>query len=532
LSFILINRTNTMKYQISVILVLLIVCGCYCRDVDSILQDLQKYCPFYGFEGSLQCPSSGLPLENINMNIDDGVRDSFILSGLGYDRVTREIRFPVLPSTAPISTPAQSYQAYRYTDVNDYVSAIYSEKSAFNGGLFILGDNFVNQFASIFANYRIDLAITQKLYTSYTTRVTSMAVIPEFLELLDTLPTVYNPNNAAVVAMYRERIINIFGTDVSVTSTHGGIFYQQTAVKSCYGGNIVPDMLHEMDTTIAKAPPGNLAYLHYRSLGVFDVKGGNPELPHTDYNQIIASFPLDPAITGFSSVPLWQVVPAQYQAAVKAAIDHYTGASQVSINSLIASIQAQKVQSYRVPQNVFVYGQQTEQLGSIIHWDRCPFVKEGGNYYTPRCTIPIQTVALNSGQVSTIINTKWENGILHYESQRDAASGVMRLYAYFHPTYKYKDNLSANFTDVLYAIENLTPDLNIANVTVQNVKDNIIFTPWQHTGCVSLTYLYLTANPNYKVYFTACIDCLPVVVASPARYGLKNSDLQCVCPGF
>jgi len=509
-----------------VFVVALFLCSAYSRDVGDILQDLQKYCPFYAFDGSLYCPTTKTPIPKVGL----GLQDSQVLSGLGYDSIMRQIRFPVLPSTAPVSAPSQTVQTYKYTDVSQYISAVYAEKSSYEGGLFVLGDNFVNQFASIFANYQIDMAVTQKQYNTYATKISSNVIIPEFQELLDTLPPVYDPNNPTTVALYRERIINIFGTDVSVASTHGGIFYQQSVVKACYGADITTNMVQEITTTIAKLPPGPLAYLNYRSLGVFDVKGGNPEIPRGQYPQIIASFPLDPAITSFTSVPLWSIVPANYQAAVKAAIAHYIVDQQVALNSIIANIEAQKIASYKKAQSVYVYGQQTEQFGSIIHWTNCPFLKEGGNYYTPRCTIPIQTVAELSGAVSTFINTNWEGrAILHYESQRDLATGVMRIVGTYHPLYS---ESQANIT-VDYAVEDINSSpFKIENSTLSNLQDNTILSPWDHTGCVSLGYLYLTANPNDKVYFTACIDCLPVVVASPARYGLKHSDLQCVCPGF
>jgi hypothetical protein len=432
-----------------------------------------------------------------------------------------------------VNSVSQVFQTYRYTDVTQYLNAIYAEQSSFSGGLFVLANNFVNQFASQFADYRIDLGVVQKLYNFYRTTVPSYTVIPEFLELLQTLPPSYNPKDPNIVNLYRSRIIDIFGTDISVSSTHGGIFYQETAIKSCYGGSVGPDMISEMDSTISKQPPGKLAYLDYRRLGVFDVKGGNPEIPAGDYAQIIASFPADPAITSFESVPLWKVAPANYQAALQAAINDYANQNQVSVNAMISSIEAQKVQSYKNPQSVYVYGRQTEQQGSIIHWTNCPFVRVGGGYYTPRCTINIQTANLNSGKVSVFINENWENeGTLTYESQRDSASGQMRLYGQFQP---FKEDEKKELNSVPYTVEPRDPTVyEFVNNTFGSgdTLTNVITTPWQHTGCVSLDYLYLTSNPNYKLYFTACIDCLPIVVTSPAQHGLLDSDLQCVCPGF
>jgi len=499
------------------------------RTAVDFIGSLTKYCPFYGFDGVLQCPNSNTPYPNNH----GGITDSWVISGAGYDRVTREIRFPILPSTDPVRVNTQSDQTFRFSDVATYLSTVYAQKSYYDGGLFILEDNFVNQFASLFSNYHLDMTVVQKLYNSYTTSVSSMAPTADFLELLNTLPATYNPNDPNVVNLYKTRIIDIFGTDVSVATTHGGIIYQQSAVKSCYPASPFTDMAHELDATIAKVSPGVLPYLRYRSLGVFDVKGGNPEIPKTQLAQIIASFPVDPAITGFTSVPLWQIVPAKYQAAVKAAIDQYTNTKQASINAIINSINAQRVQSYKNPQNVFVYSGQTEQLGSILYWKTCPFVKEGGNYYTPRCIVNTENPVLNSGQNAIIINYNYYNQyLLHYEVQRDPASGMARIYYDMKKTLPHEQG-AWNATSMPYVIELETGPINpgqLSNLTV--VQDTIMTTPWDHSSCVSMDFLHLTVCPGCKLFFTICIDCQPVVVPSAARYGLKNTDLACVCPSF
>lgn len=76
------------------------------------------------------------------------------------------------------------------------------------------------------------------------------------------------------------------------------------------------------------------------------------------------------------------------------------------------------------------------------------------------------------------------------------------------------------------AVANKTLGLNLNN------NNNSWQTVWQQSGCVSLDYLYVTKHPNFKIYFTACMDCLPTVVTSPAQHGLLDSDLQCTCQGF
>jgi len=70
------------------------------------------------------------------------------------------------------------------------------------------------------------------------------------------------------------------------------------------------------------------------------------------------------------------------------------------------------------------------------------------------------------------------------------------------------------------------------NVTYAMFSLGNVDSPYTHTGCVNLLFIYVTAIPSENLYFTACIDCLPVVVTSPAQFGMKHSDLQCVCPGF
>jgi len=375
------------------------------------------------------------------------------------------------------------------------------------------------------------LAITQKFYTNWATKVPSYTVIPEFLELLETIPAAYDPNDMVSVTTYQQ-VIEIFGTDVTLTSTHGGIFFQQTAIKECYGGHVGPNMISEIDTTINKQPPGSLAYLDYRKLGVFDVKGGNPEIPVGDWAQIIASFPADPAITGFTSIPLWQLAPAKYQAPLKAAIAAYTSGIQVSVNTMINSVEAARTLSYKNPQTVYVYGEQTEQGGdTIIHWDNCPYVKAGGGFYTPRCTINIETVSIKSGSQSQFIDVNWYNeGMLSYDAQRDISTGDVRLYGDFAPFSEEEQKVQSNKT--AYTVSALTDSLKSINSTLWNLRDNVITSAWQRTGCISLDYIYLTANPAYKLYFSACIDCLPVIKTSKAQYGLLDSDLECVCQGF
>eukprot|EP01121_Diplochlamys_sp_Union-15-3_P013224 TRINITY_DN406_c0_g1_i1.p1 TRINITY_DN406_c0_g1~~TRINITY_DN406_c0_g1_i1.p1 ORF type:complete len:527 (+),score=94.33 TRINITY_DN406_c0_g1_i1:54-1583(+) len=488
------------------------------RDVDSIIKDLQKYCPYFGFDGRLLCPGSHTPVNQPKLN------ESFILSGLGYDRVTRQIRFPVLPSKTPVPSPSDSFETFSFDNVDNYLDYVYSEKSTYAAGLFILEDNFVKQFADLFIDYRIKMTNVQKLYNSYSTSVYSTSItIPEFTEILQTLPTVYNPKNATLVNLYQQRIIDLFGTDVSIQSTHGGIFYQQSVVKACYGGNVSSDMIKEIDATIAKVSPGALAYIDYRKLGVFDVKGGNPEIAPTQYAEIIASFPQYPAITGFDSVPLWQVVPAAYQAAVKAAIEQYTGENQLSVNSLIDQIEAARAQSYKNPQDVYVYARQTEQAGdSILFWNNCPYRKVGDGFYTPRCSYALQTASIDSGKNSVFFNSPAFDWHFLYETQRDATSGNMRIY---------EDVTPLDSADHTFKEASLFGS-GTANTTISNLRDTILTSPWQHTGCVNLAFLYITGCPTCELYFSACIDCLPIVVTSPASFGMLNSDLQCVCPHF
>jgi len=123
------------------------------------------------------------------------------------------------------------------------------------------------------------------------------------------------------VNLYR-KIINIFGTDVSVKTNHGGVIYQLSMLKLCYGGSVTADMVTEMENKINNITNGPIAYLNYRKLGLFDIKGGNPEV--NNIQQRISTFSQSPAILNFDSVPLWSLIKdAQYSAAVKGAIEHY-----------------------------------------------------------------------------------------------------------------------------------------------------------------------------------------------------------------
>jgi len=260
---------------------------------ETIVSNLEKkYCPLRNFDGLPFCPVSttkpsflldsklfgdfpnDIQMEGdlepemriLEYELHEGER---IISGFGYDRVKRTIKFPVINSAAPTSKSNIENTALRFTNANDFLSFITKGKPMQEAGLYTESEAFIKDFAMKFSDYVVDIGITQAHYTTHKTSVTNYAPIPEFLEVVSNLPA-WDPNNP-VTRSYYNNIIHFWGTDIATDVYHGGVVYLQTAVKSCFGGNITQDMIKDLEAAIKKIPPGALAYLKYRKLGIFQL---------------------------------------------------------------------------------------------------------------------------------------------------------------------------------------------------------------------------------------------------------------------
>jgi hypothetical protein len=136
-------------------------------------------------------------------------------------------------------------------------------------------------------------------------------------------------------------------------------------------------MIKDLEAGIKKIPPGALAYLKYRKLGIFQARGGNPELGMDKINDRIASFKTFPAPTKFQTIPLWQVVtdPTK-QNWLKQAILQYEQENMPNVKAILAQVEAEKAKRFKATQPIHYQNINVEQAGkAVVYWQGCPVVK-------------------------------------------------------------------------------------------------------------------------------------------------------------
>jgi len=290
----------------------------------NVLSDIRKrYCPYRGFTGQFYCPTTRsfqegpnlyFDLKKGDLNITSNGQDQIIYSenfsenveineniqedlefndkleirsGFGFDRVRRVMKFPVFISSAPEKVPTTvHHKSEKYESVRDFLYEIHQQKGTYPGGLYVSSEPELRDLAMKFGDYRVAIGATQRTYITHKTSVKANA-IDEFKQIVDLLPK-YDKNNPASKQLY-DLFIDYFGTEATISSDHGGIVYQQVAVKTCYGGSITADMLNDIDSLIRRIPPNN-AYLKFRQLGATNILGGNPEFHFNRINERIESF--------------------------------------------------------------------------------------------------------------------------------------------------------------------------------------------------------------------------------------------------
>jgi hypothetical protein len=515
----LIKHLSKMNLYVVLLTLAAVTCGCAALNMrETIVQQLEdKYCPFYGFNGAY-CPqqkktSNGTPQ---------------MLSGIGYNRAKRSLRWPVLNPTSATSAPQQNFFTTRYPTPRDYLSFIYSAGQSMSGGLYATDDAIILQILTQFNDYRQNIGVTQKEFKSFTGGVASMEPQSYFLEYLKTIPPVYDPKNSTLVYDYTQ-LIEEFGTEVATTADFGGMIYLLAAVKACYGGAINGDIEKEIDNLINKEPTGPYAYLKYRKLGIYDVKGGNPELSlQTQAPQRIASMAQNPVMTRFTSVPLWQVVPQQWQEPLKAAIADYLTKFQPTIEQWIAAAEAQKITSYKAGQSMTIFHRNTEQCcDAVIRDVASPLVQGRGFVYVPRFSIPRWGINIVAGQTNEFTNYVFQGRRIHYSVERDA-NGNARLHGWSTGAFA-NATVGSSYTKM----DSHTNETSVEEIDLEILKSNgDVYSSFVHTGCTDVKEFYITRHPERFTYYTVCIDCQSYVTTSPAQRGVQHYDVQCGCPGF
>ncbi|KAL0487716.1 Prf1 [Acrasis kona] len=482
-----------------------------------VMRLAEKYCPFYGFDGPY-CPQAKEGNENPQM-----------LSGLGYDRTKRSLRWPVLTSSPAAAAAQQLFSTSRYPTPKDYLSFVFSEAQSRMGGLYANDDAIIKQIVSQFNDYRQNIAVSQKTFKFYAGNVASQQPQDYVLEYLKTIPPVYDPNNATLVYDYNQ-LIQEFGTEVTTATDFGGVIYLLAAIKACYGGVINGDIEKEIDNLINKEPVGPYAYLKYRKLGIYDVKGGNPEITLQEQSaQRIASMQQNPVVVQFSSVPLWQVIPAPWQEPVKAAIADYLNKFQPTVDSWVASAESLKVESYKAGQPITIFHRNTEQCCDYIIRDTaCPLVQRKHFVYVPRFSIPRWNINIAANQVSEFDSYVFRGARLHWAIERDA-NGLARVHGW--STAALSNNLTETQSE-RFSNSKVEKRSNTGTHLDLEYTNGDVYSPFVHSGCADVTEFYVTTHPERHTYYTVCIDCQSYVTQTPAQQGVQHSDVQCGCAGF
>jgi hypothetical protein len=381
----------------------------------------EKYCNMRDFSGKPFCPIS------TTEKTSDKIPFNGIFSGYGFDRVLKEIRFPVLvPATKIVHEKKVFTTSVRYPDIRSFLNQVYKtgDQDFFEAGVYCLSVAGIRQLSNSFSVAHTNVGVSQKIYTSFTSQIEEMKALPEFNTIIEMLPP-YDPKDPIVKEMY-QTLIRFFGTDASTSTEHGGSIYQQTTIKECFGGDSVTGMRSDLERTIQKLPLISNAYTRYRSLSQINILGGNPELGSDKMEERIASFDVAPAPVKFYTVPLWEVIKnVERRNWIKAAVTDYIQANQPTVNRVMNEINHAKLESFKRPQNVYILSYSVEQNGLVLTWGMdCPFVRLGGDaqMYLPQCTRRRPTVQVAANQRMLLYN-RFYGQELHVE--RDG-SGQLR----------------------------------------------------------------------------------------------------------
>lgn len=255
-------------------------------------------------------------------------------------------------------------------------------------------------------------------------------------------------------------------------------------------------MVKDIEAKIKNQPSPPTGYLRYRQLGIFEIKGGNPEFGSEKINERISSFSKAPAPLKFSTVPIYELVTDPTKKTwLKQAFNDYINENMLTVNQIYQEVEAKRTQTYKDTQEMMLYLGNVEQKAWLILFIKgCPNGKVAKNtLYVPRCTFrkndfyPNQY--LKSGQTSLKL-------LYDVYVERDPITGYARY------------------------------------------RRGSTIGPWVKTGCSSfyIPFYVLIGSSRINMYnhihFSFCIDCLSWVKTVPAQHNFQNMNLQCDCPTF
>lgn len=504
---------------------------------------LTKYCPLRNFNGALFCPSQQSSKSNNDMTVyledykisDNSMvgavvaegaievppetqtqpreqaminktweampQDARLISGFGFDRVKRTIKFPVVPTREqPEHAPSVDSTTNRYGQPQDFLNAIFRKSNNFfEAGLFVQQDSIINDLAYKFSDYKQNIGVTQRHYNLWKNGVKSETALPEFVEIVNSLPP-WNVNDGYVRQMYN-MLIEFFGTDVAVDTVFGGVVYQQTAIKSCYGGSVTEGMLQDIDAFIRKLPPGNSAYARYRSLSHLNVLGGNPEFGSDRINERVNTFGQAPAVIKFHSRPLSDFVSDPTRRSwVQQAVQQYINENLPNIDRIVQDIQNRKQQQFKGVQPIGLIDYGVEQGGNFIcYWIGCAIIRGKNWVYTPHCALLRSPIGMAAGG-------RQNSGSSWYDTQaileRDPASGFVRHFV----TFRGQQTFASAWTGSGCTRSQFGPRLCLGRVCI---------------------------NTYERLFKYACLDCMPFVKQiGNGQHGTIHTVPDCVCQGF
>ncbi|KAG9395236.1 MAC/Perforin domain [Carpediemonas membranifera] len=208
------------------------------------------------------------------------------------------------------------------------------------GGLYATRPNMLNFYASTFKDltkFSHSRVAVQSFQVSLPNDAPLSPYLSAAFDYLATAPTRAN----------FDAFISYFGTHAVISAIYGGIAEQDAIVQNiafCAGftdydmtQNSEAELLNTLVPGSRGNPPTHTEYIEHRSLGVVDLKGGNPEFP--DWPRRSASFESDPVVTDATVIPIWtQVGNPTVRAGLKAAIDDYMGRNYAALQREAANL--------------------------------------------------------------------------------------------------------------------------------------------------------------------------------------------------
>jgi hypothetical protein len=429
------------KFLLALVAILLSLLHAYCtHDRESFLHEIEqvlieKYCPFYDFQGKASCPST-----RITRRADTKTRkytsdsktskqdarpnrvNAQILGGLGYNSVHRRLSFPILQTQSVVNTSiTTAYKHYQFNTVQDFIASVdlssgisgsdggdnnsnnivngndnINNNTSIEGGLFAESNAWLlTNMVSLFGDVSANIQIAQKEYCTH--RVTASTFTPEFVQFLDVLPTTFDPSNSTHTHIF-QLFFDLFGTGAAQDMTYGGLIYLQTSIKQCYGGSVTPDLIRELEANITREPSGPLAYLRYRKLGLLQVTGGNPEL---DVPKRTETFADAPAVLRLEYKNMVSLVPEPLKQVISKALNWYTSNSTFWKQEWQHHVQESQKREYMQSKQVRIFRTTSTKHfnGPTLMLDApCGYCVADSVIFYPQCVIEDGNTRLSPGQ--------------------------------------------------------------------------------------------------------------------------------------